>query len=160
MALFALLTAMRRDPGFARLAGHPAQNLSIVAPPTLNPLIVAELAQSDRLVVALTATNRESEDLVAALSGFLGADAVAEFPSWETLPHERLSPGADIVGVRIAALRRIKHPEADRPLRVIVCPVRALLQPLVMGLGDLEPVRLLAKQEIAFDDAVQQLAAA
>ncbi len=160
MALFPLLTGMRRDPGFARLASHPAQDLRIVAPPTLNPLIVAELAQTEGLVVAVTATNRESEDLLAALSDFLGADAVAEFPSWETLPHERLSPAADIVGVRIAALRRIKHPEVGRPLSVVVCPVRALLQPLVTGLADLEPVRLLAKQEIAFDDAVQQLAAA
>ncbi len=160
MGLSALLLAMRRDPGFAKLAAHQAEALRIVAPPTLNPLIAAELAQREGLVVAITATNREAEDLTAALSSFLDADAVAEFPSWETLPHERLSPGADIVGVRIAALRRIKHPESDRPLRVVVAPVRALLQPLVMGLSDLEPVRLQAKQQIEFDDVVRRLSQA
>ena len=44
------------------------------------------------VVLAVTATGREAEDLTAALRAFLPADAVAEFPSWETLPHERLSP--------------------------------------------------------------------
>ena len=32
---------------------------------------------------------------------------ILEFPAWETLPHERLSPSAEIVGKRIAALRRL-----------------------------------------------------
>ena len=32
------------------------------------------------------------------------------FPSWETLPHERLSPGVDTVGARMMLLRRLAHP--------------------------------------------------
>ncbi|HEY5518595.1 MAG TPA: transcription-repair coupling factor, partial [Cellulomonas sp.] len=73
-------------------------------------------------------------------------DAVAVLPAWETLPHERLSPRADTVARRLAVFRRLAHPTADAgqtgPIRVLVLPVRALLQPVVSGLGELEPVEL------------------
>ena len=159
MTLRALLEAMRRDPGFASLSTHPAESLRVVVPPALQPLVAATLAD-ERLVVAVTATNRETDDLLAALQSLLPVDAVAEFPAWETLPHERLSPGADIVGQRIATLRRLVHGDDARGLRVVVAPVRAILQPLVRGLADLEPVRLRAKQEVAFDDVVRGLVGA
>ena len=64
------------------------------------------------VVLAVTATGREAEDLTAALRAYLPADAVAEFPSWETLPHERLSPRSDTVGRRLSVLRRLAHPES------------------------------------------------
>ena len=95
----------------------------------------------------VTATSREAEDLAAALGGLLPPEQVAVYPSWETLPHERLSPRADTVGRRLAVLRRLAHPEATAtgvtgPLRVVVAPVRSVLQPQLKGLGDLEPVQL------------------
>ena len=65
------------------------------------------------VVLAVTATGREAEDLTEALRAFLPADAVAEFPSWETLPHERLSPRSDTVGRRLSVLRRLAHPESS-----------------------------------------------
>ena len=37
------------------------------------------------------------------------------FPSWETLPHERLSPGVDTVGARLMLLRRLAHPDDAAP---------------------------------------------
>jgi len=69
-------------------------------------------------VLAVTATGREAEDLASALSSLLPPDSVAEFPAWETLPHERLSPRSDTVGRRLAVLRRIAHPSADDRPRV------------------------------------------
>ncbi|EUA50641.1 transcription-repair-coupling factor domain protein [Mycobacterium xenopi 3993] len=57
----------------------------------------------------VTATNRAADDLTAELRGVHG-DAVALFPSWETLPHERLSPGVDTVGARLMVLRRLATP--------------------------------------------------
>ena len=101
-----------------------------------------------RLVLAVTATGRETEDLAAALRSLLGEAAVAEFPSWETLPHERLSPRSDTVGRRLAVLRRLAHPDPEDGLRVVVAPIRSVLQPQVAGLGELEPVRVAAGQEI------------
>ena len=46
------------------------------------------------------------------------------------------------------------------PVQVVVAPVRSLLQPLVTGLGDLEPVALRAGDEVDLDDVVERLAAA
>ena len=104
------------------------------------------------VVLAVTATGREAEDLTAALRAYLPADAVAEFPSWETLPHERLSPRSDTVGRRLSVLRRLAHPETSTagPLRVVVAPVRAVVQPIVAGLGELVPVTLKVGQETPF----------
>jgi transcription-repair coupling factor (superfamily II helicase) len=96
--------------------------------------------------------------LTQSLRGFLPAESVVEFPSWETLPHERLSPRADTVGQRLAVLRRLRHSEeSDGPIRVVVAPVRAVLQPIVAGLGDLEPVAWNVGDEINVEDVLNKL---
>ncbi|GAB3945772.1 hypothetical protein GCM10027614_38100 [Micromonospora vulcania] len=116
-----------------------------------------------RPVLAVTATSREADDLAAALGGLLPAEQVAVFPSWETLPHERLSPRSDTVGRRLAVLRRLAHPEsADAygrtgPLRVVVAPIRSLLQPQLKGLGDLDPVQLAAGDEADLEEVARRL---
>ena len=115
----------------------------------LLPALIARTAATGTALV-VTATTRESQDLARALEDHLPAESIAVFPSWETLPHERLSPRSDTVGERLTVLHRLAHPEADAaqsggsPLRVVVAPVRAALQPLVKGLGNLEPVVLSA----------------
>ena len=118
-------------------------------------------ADADRVVLAVTATGREAEDLAAALTSLLDPNQVALFPAWETLPHERLSPRSDTVGQRLAVLRRLAHPDpsdpAARSLRVVVAPIRAVLQPIVAGLGDLEPVRLRSGEDADLDDVVRRL---
>ncbi|WP_300607645.1 transcription-repair coupling factor [Trebonia sp.] len=43
------------------------------------------------------------------------------------------------------------------PLRVVVAPVRSVLQPIVAGLGDLEPVRLRAGDDADPDDVIARL---
>ncbi|NED53958.1 hypothetical protein G3I24_24060, partial [Micromonospora aurantiaca] len=90
---------------------------------------------------------------------------VAHFPAWETLPHEKLSPRSDTVGQRLAVLRRLAHPDAAQPgeegkggaLDVVVTPVRAVLQPIVAGLADLEPVRLASGEDADMDETVRSL---
>ncbi|GAA2016134.1 transcription-repair coupling factor [Brevibacterium samyangense] len=108
------------------------------------------------IVLAVTATGREAEELESALADHLPKDAVALFPSWETLPHEKLSPRSDTVGRRLSVLRRLAHP-GDRPVQVVVAPVRALLQPLVKGLGALEPVELKVGDRAELSDLAEQL---
>jgi len=96
-------------------------------------------------VLAVTATGREAEDLAAALRTLLDPDTVVEYPSWETLPHERLSPRSGHRGRRIAVLRRLAHPAATiRPPGPSASSSRhpLVLQPQVKGLGELEPVSL------------------
>jgi transcription-repair coupling factor (superfamily II helicase) len=147
----------------------PRDVLDIAVSAGARPSLIAALAGAHdrsvrRPILAVTATGREAEDLVAALRCFLPAEVVAYFPSWETLPHERLSPRSDTVGRRLAVLRRLTHPDAGDtaygPLDVVVAPVRALLQPLVKGLGDLVPVALRVGDEMPLEVAVDALAAA
>ncbi|GAB3616495.1 transcription-repair coupling factor [Okibacterium endophyticum] len=93
--------------------------------------------------VIVTPTGRDSESVLSSLAGFLPDAEIVEFPAWETLPHERLSPSAEIVGKRLAALRAMKLWNGERPL-VVVASVRAALQPVADNLTDIEPIELIA----------------
>ncbi|HZZ53634.1 MAG TPA: DEAD/DEAH box helicase, partial [Trebonia sp.] len=185
MSLAGLLAAVAEDSQLSTALASPPDlpggERDLVAPPALRPLIVAALAVGvggegtgaggdgpGRFVLAVTATAREAEDLTAALGAFLPPDTVAIFPGWETLPHERLSPRSDTVGQRIAVLRRLAHPAGaggtgsspdgePGALKVVVAPVRSVLQPIVAGLGDLEPVRLREGDEADQDDVIARL---
>lgn len=140
--------------------------LDLTAPEALRPFVTAGLVRAGRSVLAVTATAREAEDLVAHLGDLLDPDRVAYYPSWETLPHERLSPRSDTVGRRLAVLRRLLHPGVSTsatsggvngPLDVVVAPVRSVLQPQVKGLGDLEPVELSAGDTASLEDLTRRL---
>ncbi len=170
MSLSGLLGVVADDPALnqaietARVGHDP--HLDLVAPPALRPMLVAALAAdapvgAGRAILAITATEREAADLSDALGSLLGQNAVAQFPAWETLPHERLSPRSDTVGQRLAVLRRLAHPDPDdpltAPLRVVVAPVRSVLQPIVAGLGDLTPVRVRPGDEVELDEVVGSL---
>jgi transcription-repair coupling factor (superfamily II helicase) len=138
-------------------ASSPGGTVSLVR--GLWPALTAATARSGP-VLAITATTREAEDLARALGDYLPADAVAVFPSWETLPHERLSPRSDTVGARLTVLRRITHPEGEAtPLQVVIAPVRAALQPLVKGLGELEPLTLAAGDRADLTALAERLSA-
>ena len=178
-----LSTALASQPdlpgGERDLVAPPALRPLIVA-----AMAAGVAGEPGRFVLAVTATAREADDLTAALGAFLPPHTVACFPGWETLPHERLSPRSDTAGQRIAVLRRLAHPAgvnggraADGPgsgpeavggtaaedaalagpLRVVVAPVRSVLQPIVAGLGDLEPVRLREGDEADQDDVIARL---
>ena len=132
MSLAGLLTSALDDPAITRFveaAGTPTTTLS--GPAAVQPFALAALAaRSERVVLAVTSSAREADDLADTLRCLLPPDTVAVYPGWETLPHERLSPRADTVGQRLAVLRRLAHPSSDDPstgpLSVVVAPVRAV----------------------------------
>ncbi|MEO8776753.1 MAG: hypothetical protein ABI468_10605, partial [Candidatus Nanopelagicales bacterium] len=104
MRLSGLLDLVTRDDNVAEVlrragaASAPAALrttvLEVSAPDALAPVLLAALARA-RPVLAVAATDREAEDLAAALRDLRPVDSVTEFPGWETLPHERLSPSSD-----------------------------------------------------------------
>src|SRR6516225_2347368 len=150
-----------RDPTLGdiarRAAAHPPE-LSLVAPVGGRPFVASALAQNGPLLV-VTATGREADDLTAELKGVFG-DAAALLPSWETLPHERLSPGVDTVGARLMALRRLAFPDDQKlgpPLRVVVTTVRSLLQPMAPDTARIEPVTLTVGAQVGFEDVIARL---
>ena len=153
MSLAGLLDAVLADPGLAQVTSRAdgRRGIELSAPTSARAFVAAALARGGPAVLVVTATEREANELTEALASLLGDPLkVAEFPAWETLPHERLSPRADTVGRRLDVLRRLKHPtDDDRGApQIVVAPARSLIQPLVRGLGDLEPVRLTKGQDV------------
>ncbi|MGQ9348121.1 transcription-repair coupling factor [Mycolicibacterium gilvum] len=150
-----------RDPSLQEIArrgvDRPA-DLHFVGPASARLFVASALAQAGLLLV-VTATGREADDLTAELRGVFG-DSVAMFPSWETLPHERLSPGVDTVGARMMLLRRLAFPDDARlgePLRVVVATARSLVQPMAPDLAQIDPVTLTVGGEADFDSVVARL---
>lgn len=165
LAASGLSALVLREPVLAEALaqGGATPTLDLVGPQALRPFVVDGLVRAGRTVLAVAATVREAEDLTEELADLVGPEHVALYPAWETLPHERLSPRSDTVGRRLAVLRRLVHPGDDAasgPLKVVVAPVRSVLQPQVKGLADLEPVELRPGQEVELEDVVARLAGA
>ncbi len=134
------------------------RTLDVTIPDAARPLLVAALsARSSAPILLVTSTFREAENALAVLGSLLSPDEVAYFPAWETLPHERLSPRSDTVGRRLAVLRRLLGNDELPVPRVVVAPVRAVLQPQVAGLGELLPVRLIAGQDYEITEVARAL---
>ena len=120
---------------------------------------LAELSTSPTVLVA-TATAREAEQLVHDLVPFLGADAVELLPAWETLPFERVSPATETMGRRLRTMWRLRHGSAggsQHATRVVVAPIRALLQRLGPRVEDAEPVVVRQGADLDPADLVARL---
>ncbi|QTE28890.1 transcription-repair coupling factor [Pengzhenrongella sicca] len=165
MNLTGLLPALLADPAAAEAAQlvRTRGSVDIVGPAGIRPPLLAAMAAGRPLVV-VTATGRDADDLASSLRCYLPPDDVAVLPAWETLPHERLSPRSDTVARRLAVFRRLAHPTDGSgqtgPIRVLVLPVRALLQPVVAGLGELEPVELRVRDRADLAAIADRLVAA
>ena len=180
--LESLLPLIGADPALSSAAASTATRLDIPMPRGVVPPALAYLARANAsesaarqtgtaaapettnrpetttpLHVAITASGREAEILEGAMRAYLPAEQIAVFPSWETLPHERLSPRSDTVARRLLTLRRLAHPEEFAPLRLLIMPVRALLQPITRGLGDLAPVRIRLNEDAPMEEVENAL---
>ena len=171
MNLEGLIPALVADPALAEaLELAPSRGrVDVIGPAGVRPALIAALAggtagHPGRPVVVVAATTRDADDLATALRCFLPQDDVAVLPAWETLPHERLSPRSDTVARRIAVFRRLAHPDPEPgptgAIRVLLVPARALLQPVVAGLGELVPVQLRVGETADLGDVVGHLVAA
>ena len=108
--------------------------------------LAAMLSSSDKPLVVVSASGRASEEIGEALAELVPELEVINFPSWETLPHERLSPSPQVVGQRMRVLHRmselsrvkIKHPV------LVSLSVRAALQPVVGGLDSHPPLQVVS----------------
>lgn len=136
--------------------------LKVAAVSGIRPGLAAATAHHAPVVV-IVPSGRESQEAVDAIRSWYDGDPqdIAELEAWETLPHERLSPRADTVASRMAVFRRLTHPKPDDPMfgpiRVLVMPVRSLIQPVVAGLGDVEPLVFTTGEELPLDEAAARL---
>ena len=153
MTLADLPPLLRDEPGLVRALGDPGARLAVndVARP-LALAALAHLSAHAPLVVA-TPTGAMAGQLYDDLCQYLGADAVAHFPAWETLPFERVSPAVETMGQRLEVLWRLR----TKPPKVVVAGVRALLQKLGPGAAAVEPIVVTPNAVVDPDRLAAQL---
>ena len=115
---------------------------------------IAEL-NGRRPVVVATPTSADAERLAGDLSVMVDGGACL-FPAWETLPFERVSPGVETMGRRSQVLWRLGDPNRCPP--VVVAPVRALLQRLVVDGDGADPVTVAAGDRLDLSQLTAALA--
>lgn len=153
MSLHGLIAALQTTPTFANASKRANRDADFTLVDGLRAPLLASLIEERKditgrqpMVLAVTATSRESEQYAEDLRAFLPDANIVEFPAWETLPHERLSPSADTTGRRLAAMRELgnwrREDSPQQPL-ILFASVRAALQPLMPGLD--EPITIELK---------------
>jgi transcription-repair coupling factor (superfamily II helicase) len=176
-ALGAISRLLRSDPVLPTLLGSADATLA-VATPAQSVLIAALANFTERSpIVVVTPTGVDAErvaDDLACLLPRTAADGagvvvgavegpVAVLPAWETLPFERVSPEVETMGRRLALLWSLTHGEDDpafpAPPRVIVAPIRALLQRLGPSALDAAPTTVRPGQELSVDELLARLIA-
>ncbi len=101
----------------------------IIAPASTYPFLLAKAAEKSPLLI-VTSSSRSAEDLANELREL--HNRVLEFPAWETLPHERLSPRSDTVARRLATLADLASMNSETP--IVVAPIRAVIHRFIADL--------------------------
>ena len=178
-SLAAVPRLLRSEPALAALIG--AADATVAVPEAAQAVVAAALAaftQRTPLLV-ITATGLDADRLGDDLSCLIASDdddsvehgpgsvvgalagPVVVLPAWETLPFERVSPETETMGRRLAVLHAVTGaPDSSLPPppRVIVAPVRAVLQ----RLGPLEgtaPIVIRPGQQVDVAELLPELVA-
>ena len=146
--------------------------LNVYCPSGARSAVAAAMA-TKKPVVLVVPSGRDALESLESIRDFYNGNPkdIANLEAWETLPHERLSPRADTVASRMAVFRRLKHPQSGEdgksgksgksgmfsPIRVLVMPVRSLIQPVVKGLCNVEPLVFECGNEISIELATKRL---
>ena len=109
----------------------------IIAPAATYPFLIAKAAEKSSLLI-VTSSSRSAEDLASELREL--HNRVLEFPAWETLPHERLSPRSDTVARRLATLADLADPNNENS--IVVAPIRAVIHRFIADLAS-QPLQSL-----------------
>src|SRR5580692_479924 len=144
-ALSALPQLLRVDPALPLVLGSADATLAVAAP--AQPVLLAALAHF---------TERSPLLVVTATEG-----SVVVLPAWETLPFERVSPEVETMGRRLAVLWGLTHENdaaaVGQAPRIIVAPIRALLQRLGLYRESAPPIVIRPGQQLAADEVIGQL---
>ncbi len=153
-----LVDLLRDEPALMRVFGRADTVLAVPEPArAITAAAVAEVGERRPLVVCVP-TTADAEHLAADLSTFIGADQVEVYPAWETLPFERVSPSTETMGQRLRVLWHLADPQ--RCPKVIVAPVRALIQRLGPGATEVDPIVVGVGDQIDQEHLLERLVAA
>ncbi len=120
----------------------------LISPASTHPILISELAKHRRIAV-VTHSSKRANEIAHELSAL--REDVLEFPAWETLPHEKLSPNSDTVAKRVSALYNVES------ANLIILPIRALVQPINSDVIKTPPLELKIGTNIGFEKLTNEL---
>jgi len=150
------------EPHVAALAGRGSAVVAV--PEAARAYVLAGLSELSgrRPFLVVAPTTVDAERLAGDLTAFTGGGAgegeaeIELFPAWETLPFERISPGLETVGRRLRVLWRLRDGGGALP-RVVVAPIRALLQRLAPFTEGHRPIVVARGTAVDQDELVARL---
>jgi len=100
------------------------------APEGVDATVLAELAaEAGTRDILMVARDAERAQRLADALNFFSPDAhVVEFPAWDCLPYDRVSPNAAVAGARLSALATLAARQAGHNPVVLLTTAGALLQ--------------------------------
>ena len=143
MTLRPLIQFVGQSHPFVSLQSSKKTPSELFAPVNTHPIAIAAIAKLGGVNLVIVPSSRQADEVLETMSELASEVEVISLPSWETLPHERLSPSAETIGRRLRALHRMHQVRSgvDHPV-VILISVRAALQPVIGGLEDHPPFTL------------------
>ncbi len=117
-------------------------------------LLAALVEETERPILVVTERDGEAQEIYEDLLFLLGSQNVGHYPARQILPYDFRAPQGEIMGQRISSLAGL----LDRSLSIVVCPVRALIEP-TLSVDDLLAgrINLHPGMEADLDDLVMRL---
>ncbi|MCP5432608.1 MAG: transcription-repair coupling factor [Alphaproteobacteria bacterium] len=107
----------------------PGRTVLSGVPEGYDAFALAELvAARGGLFVHVAREDVRAQGMLEALRFFAPGLETLYFPAWDCLPYDRVSPKAELVAARMAALGRLARRAPDAPPMLLVTTVNALLQ--------------------------------
>src|SRR5207248_10840474 len=154
MSVRDLPTLLRDDPALRAVRGRSSALVAVPEPARAFTIAGLVATTHRRPYVVAVPTTTDAERLAHDLRAYLGDDRVDLFPAWETLPFERVSPGVETMGRRLRLMWRLRTGAAPR---IVVAPVKALIQRLGPHVEDVEPVVVRPGDVLDPEDLVSRL---
>jgi transcription-repair coupling factor (superfamily II helicase) len=119
---------------------HPGQPLLLAGiADGAEGLVLADLARTiaagaaaPAISLAVICRDGTRMAMLSRALGFFAPDIeTIEFPAWDCLPYDRVSPHADVVAQRMAALARLARAKGDDRPAIVLTTVNAMLQRVV-----------------------------
>ena len=140
----------------AGLAQMPPERITVtgLSGSSIAFLIDALRSRTHRPILVVSQRSEEASDIYDDLSFLMDAETVGHFPSRQILPYDFRAPVGEIMGRRISTLAGLTRGEVS----VVVCPVRALIEPTIT-VANLQDSSLLLKtgDEVDLDNLVGRL---
>ena len=110
------------------LPGEPGRTYISCAPEGLDARIVGDEAAQGHDIIFVARDDVGLARFVQNMDFFAPHIECLQFPAWDCLPYDRVSPRNDIVSIRIDTLCRLLNPKSAKKGRILATTVSSFLQ--------------------------------